>query len=63
MLSRLPKKRIQEVRDYIEYLIAKERKHKAFADRVLKAESGPYIECDSVEKVMEAVHQAEDEED
>lgn len=41
MLSKLPPERIQEVRDYVGYLFEKEKKHRAFIKRVLKAEKEP----------------------
>src|SRR3990167_519659 len=63
MLLKLPKKRIQEIRDYISFLIEKEEKRKAFEKRVLKAKKGPYIECHSVEEFMQAIYNAEDEDD
>lgn len=55
MLLKLPKKRIQEVRDFIGYLVEKEKKHKAFVQRVLEAEKEPSKVFDSVEEAMKAI--------
>lgn len=57
MLLKLPKKRIQEVRDYVGYLYEKEKKHRAFVERVLKAEKEPSIKCKSVEDVMKLIRE------
>lgn len=56
MLHKLPKRRIQEVRDFVGYLIEKEKKRKAFEERVLKAVSEPdAVEFDTLEEAMDAI--------
>ena len=56
MILELPDERIREVRDFVGYLIEKEKKRKAFEERVLKAVSEPdAVEFDTVEKAMEAI--------
>jgi len=55
ILQKLPNQRINEVRDFVSFLWEKERRKKAFANRVTEAEKGPFIDCCSVEKVMEAI--------
>lgn len=65
MLCHLPQNKVQEVYDFVSYLLEKERKHKAFEKRILEIEknSDP-IRCSSVEEVMEAIRNAAvDEED
>lgn len=63
MILKLPEEKIQEVRDFVDFLLEKEKKRKAFEERVLKAKKGPYIECHSVEEFMQAIYNAEDEDD
>ena len=58
MLHKLPKKRIQEVRDFVGYLLEKEKKHKAFEERVLKAAEEPRERFDSVGEAMKAIRNA-----
>ena len=61
MLPKLPAKRIQEVRDYISFLIAKEKKHKMFVKRVIEIEkNSDTLEFESVEKAMEAIRNWEE---
>ncbi len=54
MLLMLPAKKIQAVRDYVSYLLEREKKHKAFVKRALPAEKEPGIICNSVDKAMKA---------
>lgn len=61
MLQKLPSQKIKEVRDFVTFLWEKEKKRKAFANRVLEAEKGPFKDCCSVEEVMEAIQNAEDD--
>lgn len=59
MLLKLPKKRVQEVRDFAAYLLDREHRHKALVKRVLKAEKNPdTIICNTVEEAMQAVYNA-----
>jgi hypothetical protein len=44
MILNLPEEKIQEVRDYVGYLIEKEKKRKAFEERVLKAKGADRYE-------------------
>ena len=55
LLSQLPEKRLQEVLDIVGYFLEKEKKHKAFVERVLKAEQEPAIRFETVEDAVEAV--------
>lgn len=56
MILNLPEEKIQEVRDYVGYLTEKEKKRKAFEERVLKAAKEPdAVEFDTVEDAMEAI--------
>ncbi|MBI5682082.1 MAG: hypothetical protein HZC45_02775 [Deltaproteobacteria bacterium] len=55
MLLSLPAKKIQAVRDYVGFLMEKEKKHKAFEKRVLKAEKEPGILFENVEDAVKAV--------
>lgn len=55
MLASLPKNKIHEVRDFVGYLLEKEKKHKAFVERVLKAEQEPPIRFKSVEEAVKAI--------
>lgn len=64
MLLKLPKSRIQEVRDFVGYLIEKEKKHRAFVKRVLKAEKEPdVVECKTPEEFIQAILDAPDDDD
>ncbi|MBI4689042.1 MAG: hypothetical protein HY754_02045 [Nitrospirae bacterium] len=55
MIHELPEKRLCEVRDFIGYLLEKEKKHKAFVKRVLKARAEPREEFKSVDALMKAI--------
>lgn len=63
MILRLPAKKIQAVRDYVSYLLEREKKHKSFVKRVLKAEKEPGIICNSVEEAMQAILNAPDDDE
>jgi Mn-containing catalase len=64
MLQKLSDERLQEVRDFVGYLIEREKKHQAFVERVLKAEQEhDSIICNSVEEAMQAILNAPDEDD
>ncbi|OGW36374.1 MAG: hypothetical protein A2Y97_01885 [Nitrospirae bacterium RBG_13_39_12] len=64
MLQKLPKKRIQEVRAFIGYIIDREQRRKALIDRVLKAEQNPdTVTCSSAEEFLLAIESAEDDDD
>lgn len=55
LLSQLPEKRLQEVLDIVGYFLEKEKKHKAFVERVLKTEQEHAIRFETVEDAVEAV--------
>jgi hypothetical protein len=60
ILSGLPKSALHEVRDFAAYLADRERRHKALVERVLKAEKEPdTVECKSPEEFLQAIEQAE----
>jgi len=64
MLLNLSEERLQEVKDFIGYLLEREKKHHAFVERVLKAEQEhDSIICNSVEEAMQAILNAPDDED
>lgn len=58
MLLKLPKKRIQEVRDFVGYLLEKEKKHKAFEERVIEAAKEQRVKFESVDEAMKAIRDA-----
>lgn len=55
MLGRLSANRLQEVHDFIAFLIEKERKHKAFVKQVLEAERESPIRFESAEEALQAI--------
>jgi hypothetical protein len=60
-LNGLSEETLIEINHYVSYMTEKERKHKAFVDRVLKIEAeDDSIICNSAEEFMEAIHNAED---
>ncbi len=61
MLRNLSEERVRDVVDFIGYLIEKERKHKAFVERVLKAEQETTTTYESVEDFMQAIQKEMDE--
>ena len=58
MLLKLPKKRIQEVRDFVGYLLEKEKKRKAFEERVIEAAKEQRVKFESVDEAMKAIRDA-----
>jgi len=61
MLPKLPARRIQEVRDYISFLIAREKKHEMFVKRVLEIDkNSDTLQFESVEEAMEAIRNWEE---
>lgn len=64
MLLNLSDERIQEVRDYVGYLLEKEKKRKAFEERVLKTEQEhDVVECKTPEEFIQAILNAPDDDD
>ena len=55
MLPMLSEPALYEARDFIQYLLEKQKKRKAFVDRVLKAERETPIRFESVEDAVKAV--------
>jgi len=55
MLTLLSEPALQETRDFIQYLLEKQKKRKAFVDRVLKAEKETPIRYKSVDDAVKAV--------
>ena len=56
MLQKLSDERLKEVRDFIGYLLEREKKHKKFVERVLKADKEhDSVICNSVEEAMQAI--------
>ncbi|MCX5810460.1 MAG: hypothetical protein NTX36_14015 [Proteobacteria bacterium] len=61
MLPKLPARRIQEIRDYISFLVEKEKKHRAFVKRVLEIEkNSDTVVFNSAEEAMEAIRNWEE---
>jgi len=57
MLGQLTAEQIKEVHDFISFLIEKERRCNAFADRIDSARTEPSIEFASVTDLMAAIRQ------
>lgn len=56
MLRNLSEDTLKEVRDFIAFLIEKERKRKAFVERIHKIEAeSDTVTFDSVKEAMEAI--------
>lgn len=56
MLQALPAKKLHAVKDFVGYLLEKEKKHKAFEERILKIESeSDTVAFDTVEEAMNAI--------
>jgi hypothetical protein len=55
MLPKLSEPALIEVRDFIRYIFEKQKKRKAFVDRVLKAEKETPIRFRSVKEAMQAI--------
>jgi hypothetical protein len=55
MLPKLTEPALIEVRDFIGYILEKQRKRKSFVDRILKAEKETPIRFNSVEDAVKAV--------
>lgn len=59
LLSKLSNVKLKEVEDFISFLVEKEKRHRAFEDRVIKASKEPIETFETVDDFMKAV----DEED
>jgi hypothetical protein len=55
MLPKLSEPALIEVRDFIRYIFEKQKKRKAFVDRVLKTEKETPIRFRSVKEAMQAI--------
>lgn len=55
MLSKLSDSALEEVSDFIAFLLEKEHKRKAFIERVLQAEKEPTIKFNTPEEAMKAI--------
>lgn len=55
MLEKLPESALEEVNDFIAFLLEKERKRKAFVERILRAEKEPTVKFDTPEEAMKAI--------
>jgi len=55
LLPKLSEPALLEVKDFVGYILEKQKKHKAFVDRVLKAEKETPIRFESVEDAVKAV--------
>ena len=61
MLPMLSQPYLHEARDFIRYLLEKQKKRKAFVDRVLTAEQETPIRFESVEDAVKAVFDETDD--
>jgi hypothetical protein len=55
MLNKLPEDALAEVGDFVTFLLEKEKKRKAFVERVLKTEQEPSVTFESPEDAMQAI--------
>lgn len=55
MLKRLPDDKITEARDFIAFLLEKQKKHEAFVAETLQAEQEPTIKFDSVDDAINGI--------
>jgi hypothetical protein len=55
MLNKLPEDALAEVGDFVAFLLEKEKKRKAFVERVLKTEQEPSVAFESPEEAMQAI--------
>ena len=55
MLNKLPGDALAEVGDFVAFLLEKEKKRKAFVERVLKVEQEPSVTFESPEDAMQAI--------
>ncbi|MBI5632131.1 MAG: hypothetical protein HZA15_01460 [Nitrospirae bacterium] len=55
MLTLLSEPALQETRDFVQFLLEKQKKRKAFVDRVLKAEKETPIRYRSVDDAVKAI--------
>lgn len=55
MLPKLAEPALIEVRDFIQYILEKQNRRKAFVERVLKAEKETPIRFRSVKEAMQAI--------
>jgi len=60
MLPKLSKKGVGEVRDFVGFLLEKEKKHNAFVKRALKSRKEPSIEFSSVSSLMKSIREFEE---
>ncbi len=49
---------IDALHEYVLFLVERERKHKAFVERVLSAEKESSVICNSVDELMQAIDNA-----
>jgi len=55
LLPKLSEPALSEVRDFVQYILEKQKRRKAFVDRVLKAEKEIPIRFKSVKEAMQAI--------
>jgi len=55
LLNKLPEDALAEVGDFVTFLLEKEKKRKAFVERVRKAEQEPSVTFESPEDAMQAI--------
>ena len=55
LLSKLPKKYLKEIEDFVSYIALKARKKKLFEERILKAEREKKIRFNSVDDAIKAI--------
>ena len=55
LISKLPKKYLKEIADFVSYLTLKAKKNKSFEERILKAEKEKKVRFNSVDDALKAI--------
>lgn len=55
MLKRLPDDKIIEARDFIAFLLERQKKHEAFVAETLQAEQEPTVRFDSIDDAINGI--------
>ncbi|KJJ83500.1 hypothetical protein OMAG_002636, partial [Candidatus Omnitrophus magneticus] len=45
--------------EYVAFLVEKEKKHRAFVERILNAEKEPSVVCKNIKELMQAIDDAD----
>jgi hypothetical protein len=60
ILLRLPEECVKEVKDFVGYLLEREKKRQAFVERVSQAKQEASVEFESVDDLMKAIREFEE---